>query len=157
MILVTDFLQQPKQRPQTAKPAKLVTDDYLRGMQQTKPEPVTKPTIARSRFDRNEPDSPEKAEMQKVCEIAGHTNKHTMQFVDTTKEREGQLRDIVLPAHTLYLIDKVVRAKASMGPIGVDNSEVINIELERELKRRNKSLYASHDPEGSEDEVGITE
>jgi len=41
---------------------------------------------------------------------------------------------------TMYLIDKVVRAKSLMGPIGVDNSEVINIEMERELKKRNKYL-----------------
>jgi hypothetical protein len=51
------------------------------------------------------------------------------------------LKEIRLPSHTLYLIDKVVRAKANQGPIGVDNSEVINIELERELKRRHKALY----------------
>ena len=31
--------------------------------------------------------------------------------------------------------------KASQGPIGCDNSEVINIELERELKRRHKAMY----------------
>jgi hypothetical protein len=38
----------------------------------------------------------------------------------------------------MYLIDKVVRQKAINGPIGVDNSEVINLEQERELKRRDK-------------------
>lgn len=63
-----------------------------------------------------------------------------------------QLRDIELPASSLYLIDKVVRQKASQGPIGVDNSEVINIELERELKRRNRALYGDvDDPEGMDD------
>ena len=40
----------------------------------------------------------------------------------------------------MYLIDKVVRAKALQGPIGVDNSEVINIEQERELRKRNQYL-----------------
>ena len=43
-------------------------------------------------------------------------------------------------AHTFYLIDKVVRAKALQGPIGVDNSEVINLEQEKELKARGKYL-----------------
>jgi len=38
------------------------------------------------------------------------------------------------------LIDKVVRQKAMTGPIGVDNSEYINIEQERELRRRNRKL-----------------
>ena len=38
------------------------------------------------------------------------------------------IHKIQLPAKTMYLIDKVVRAKALQGPIGVDNSEVINIE-----------------------------
>lgn len=38
----------------------------------------------------------------------------------------------------MYLIDKVVRAKALQGPIGIDNSEVINLERERDLKRRDQ-------------------
>ena len=42
----------------------------------------------------------------------------------------------------MYLIDKVVRAKALKGPIGVDNSEVINLEQERELKKRDQ-YYAN--------------
>ena len=42
----------------------------------------------------------------------------------------------------MYLIDKVVRAKALNGPIGVDNSEVINLEQERDLKKRDK-YYAN--------------
>jgi len=42
----------------------------------------------------------------------------------------------------MYLIDKVVRAKALKGPIGIDNSEVINLEQERDLKKRDK-YYAN--------------
>ena len=37
----------------------------------------------------------------------------------------------------MYLIDKVVRQRTKQGPIGVDNSEVINMELEHEYKERN--------------------
>lgn len=37
----------------------------------------------------------------------------------------------------MYLIDKVVRAKLLQGPIGVNNSEVINLEQERELRKKN--------------------
>ncbi len=39
------------------------------------------------------------------------------------------------------------------GPIGVDNSEVINIEQERELRRKNRKLYHNKD----EDEENETE
>ena len=64
---------------------------------------------------------------------------------------------MALPPQTLYLIDKVVRAKALYGPIGVDNSEFINIEMERDLRKRNRyiaGLYGEKAPteEGGEDE-----
>lgn len=49
-----------------------------------------------------------------------------------------RIKKIQLPAKTMYLIDKVVRAKALRGPIGIDNSEVINLEQERELKKRDQ-------------------
>ena len=56
----------------------------------------------------------------------------------------------------MYLIDKVVRAKSLIGPIGIDNSEVINIELERELKKRNRYLanLAERKPQKIIDEDG---
>ena len=43
----------------------------------------------------------------------------------------------MLPPETIYLIDKVVRQRALMGPIGVDNSELINLEMEQEFKEKN--------------------
>jgi hypothetical protein len=42
----------------------------------------------------------------------------------------------------MYLIDKVVRQRAKAGPIGVDNSELINIEIEEEYKQKNQ--YIEH-------------
>ena len=45
-----------------------------------------------------------------------------------------------MPIETMYLIDKVVRLRAKAGPIGVDNSELINIELEDEYKERHQYL-----------------
>jgi len=39
------------------------------------------------------------------------------------------------------LIDKVVRLKSSYGPIGIDNSEVINLEMENEFKKRNLHIF----------------
>lgn len=56
----------------------------------------------------------------------------------------------------MYLIDKVVRAKALQGPIGVDNSEVINLEMERELRKRTKNL-ANHNQEVVDEEEDMTE
>jgi polynucleotide 5'-kinase involved in rRNA processing len=47
------------------------------------------------------------------------------------------LKRIDLPKETHYLIDKVVRQRAKVGPIGVDNSELINMELEEEYKEKN--------------------
>lgn len=41
----------------------------------------------------------------------------------------------------MYLIDKVVRQKARFGPIGIDNSELINIEMENEFKSKNKHIF----------------
>jgi hypothetical protein len=94
-----------------------------------------------------------------VTEAVGHTNVHTIQFVDKTKSLTAQLKDINLPAYTLYLIDKVVRTKATQGPIGCDNSEVINIELERELRKRHKAMYgeAGTVDEDLEDDPHMTE
>lgn len=45
-------------------------------------------------------------------------------------EDDEAIKYIELPPETIYLIDKVVRQRAKAGPIGVDNSELINIELE---------------------------
>jgi hypothetical protein len=63
---------------------------------------------------------------------------------------EKAIQQIRLPQSTLYLIDKVVRAKALQGPIGVDNSEVINLEIEREYKLKNKHL--TNDQTGEKDD-----
>lgn len=59
-------------------------------------------------------------------------------------EREA-LSLIQLPAETMYLIDKVVRQKARTGPIGVDNSEVINLEFENEFKSKHKHIFKLND------------
>jgi hypothetical protein len=40
----------------------------------------------------------------------------------------------------MYLIDKVVRQKARNGPIGIDNSEVINLQVENDFKNRNNHI-----------------
>lgn len=60
-----------------------MTDEYLRGLtaisENKKRSDANKViTVARSRFDRIEPPSPEKAELAKVIERVGHTNPNTL-------------------------------------------------------------------------------
>ena len=121
-------------------------------MQETAPNTKVT-TVARSRFDKPEPSSPGKADIAVVSAAVGHTNLNTLQLVDPNIDPEKAIQLLKLPQSTLYLIDKVVRAKALQGPIGVDNSEVINLEIEREYKRKNKHL--TNDPnEEKDDEEG---
>jgi hypothetical protein len=73
---------------------------------------------------------------------------------------EEALKFIELPQETLYLIDKVVRQKAKAGPIGIDNSEFINIEIEQEYKEKNKyinNLSYKKKEETEDDEDGDKE
>lgn len=81
------------------------------------------------------------------------------------REKEA-LSLIQLPAETMYLIDKVVRQKARAGPIGVDNSEVINLEFEKDFKSRHRHIFKLNDgtlsgdaiedlAEGYRDEQGV--
>jgi hypothetical protein len=63
-----------------------------------------------------------------------------LSLIDPEMDDEEALRFIELPQETMYLIDKVVRQKAKAGPIGVDNSEFINIEIEEEYKQKNKYI-----------------
>ena len=53
---------------------------------------------------------------------------------------EGNVPDLELAKETVYLIDKVIRRKAREGPIGVDNSELINMEMEKEFKIKNQHI-----------------
>jgi hypothetical protein len=40
----------------------------------------------------------------------------------------------------MYMIEKVVRAKSLQGPIVIYNSEVINLEIEKDVEKRNRYL-----------------
>lgn len=53
-------------------------------------------------------------------------------------EDEEALQLIEVPEDKLYIIDKVLRQMAKQGPIGVENSELINIEYEDEYKESNQ-------------------
>jgi hypothetical protein len=62
-------------------------------------------------------------------------------MMDPDIDEKEALSLIQLAPETLYLIDKVVRQKARFGPIGIDNSELINIEMENEFKNKNKYIF----------------
>ena len=63
-----------------------------------------------------------------------------LSMIDPEMDDDEALQFIELPQETLYLIDKVVRQKAKAGPIGIDNSEFINIEIEEEFKQKNQYI-----------------
>lgn len=61
-------------------------------------------------------------------------------LIDPEMDDEVALKFIELPRETIYLIDKVVRQKAKAGPIGIDNSEFINLQIEEEYKLKYKHI-----------------
>jgi len=60
--------------------------------------------------------------------------------IDPNMDPEEAIKLIRLPPETIYTIDKVIRLKSKMGPIGIGNSEVINIEMETEFKKKHQHL-----------------
>lgn len=72
-------------------------------------------------------------------------------MMDPDIDEKQALALIMLPAETIYLIDKVVRQKASQGPIGIDNSEVINLEMENEFKKKNQHIFKLNNGEIGEE------
>lgn len=100
--------------------------------------------MARCRFDRDvdvaAAEGADNSEGDLSCQGSPSKNPHTRQFVDPDADKRNAISKIRLAAATMYMIDKVVRAKSLAGPIGVDNSEVINLEMEREFRQRNRYL-----------------
>ena len=72
-------------------------------------------------------------------------------MMDPDIDEKQALALIQLPVETLYLIDKVVRQKAAQGPIGIDNSEVINLEMENEFKKKNQHIFKLNNGEIGEE------
>ena len=101
-------------------------------------------TMARTRFDQQastsavggaglDDDNGEMSEIDAALGGSASKNPRTRQYVDTSVDPRKAIAKIQLPPATMYMIDKVVRSKALQGPIGIDNSEVINLETEKEL------------------------
>ena len=105
--------------------------------------------MARTRFDQDicqttsnkkvSLDAGVEHDLAELRHAANHrnTNPNTIKFIDPNLDPKYAISRIQLPPKTMYLIDKVVRAKALQGPIGTNNSEVINLEQERELRKKN--------------------
>jgi hypothetical protein len=70
-------------------------------------------------------------------------------MMDPDIDEKEALELIQLPAETLYLIDKVVRLKSRTGPIGINNSELINLEFEQEFRARHKAIFRLNKGESS--------
>lgn len=109
-------------------------------------KPKNEKALARNRFEKNEEDlttfncniSDDLPENPDASALVPSKNPFTTQYVDPEMDEKLAIKKLVLPPETLYLIDKVVRAKAKAGPIGIDNSEVINLEIEKEQRQQNK-------------------
>lgn len=56
------------------------------------------------------------------------------------KHLQAELDQIELPRETIYMIDKVVRQRAKKGPFGVDNSELIADQHDREIMEKNDRI-----------------
>lgn len=53
---------------------------------------------------------------------------------------QAELDQIELPRETMYMIDKVVRQRAKKGPFGIDNSELIADQHDREIMEKNDRI-----------------
>ena len=136
---------------------RVATENYFKVLGENKKiETLKDGTMARSRFDKP-PEIGAEGSPVRNKKTAGNRLPVNLDLI--TDSPEKAMRKLELPPQTLYLIDKVVRAKALYGPIGVDNSEFINIEMERDLRRRNRyiaGLYGEkpQNEEGEQDEEG---
>ena len=72
-------------------------------------------------------------------------------MMDPDIDEQEALSLIELPPQTIYLIDKVVRQKSRTGPIGIDNSEVINLEVETQFKKKNNHVLKLNNIEANQE------
>lgn len=120
------------------KDKRIVSEDYFRVLKQRKEadnrrlRPSTAVVTAnKSKGESDRDPSPDRY---------GPYLQHLINMIHPDMDEEEALSLIELPDETIYVIDKVVRQKAKAGPIGIDNSEFINIEIEEEFKEKNQYL-----------------
>jgi hypothetical protein len=122
----------------------VVPEDYFRVLKERK--------LAEKNLGIGKPSAAIRNKLESMQQEQSHRNKSTpekvqphgmpywLTMIDPEMEDEEAIQFIELPQETLYLIDKVVRQKAKAGPIGIDNSEFINIEIEDEFRQKNQYL-----------------
>ena len=66
---------------------------------------------------------------------------HHLNFSSSSdRNLQAELDKIELPRETMYMIDKVVRQRIKKGPFGMDNSELIGDQQEREANEKNDRI-----------------
>lgn len=123
------------------KEKRVVPEDYFRVMKQRKEvEGSKKPRIG-SGFPRSSMQSVRGGRNNSPTDMTTPPGlSYLIQVIHPDMEDEEAIELIELSQETIYLIDKVVRQKAKAGPIGIDNSEFINIEIEEEFKEKNQYI-----------------
>ena len=151
-------------RPPLYKPAGVFPEDVFRCMTQEKTIAQNyekafkgKHDMAVSRFELEAKQAPQMAgpSAKFFEENPGLSDLAKRLMLDPEIDEAEALSLIKLPPVTMYLIDKVVRMKAKSGPIGIDNSELINLEFEREFKAKNNHIFKLNDQNHQEDDADI--
>jgi len=75
-----------------------------------------------------------------MVDSADKENIHYNRNLSRDKRFQEELDKIELPRETMYMIDKVVRQRAKKGPFGIDNSELINDQHDREIMQQNDKI-----------------
>ncbi len=123
------------------KDKRIVPEDYFRVLKQRKEADTRKarPLTAAVTSNRSNMESANNDRAQSPDRYRPYLQ-HLINVIHPDMEEDEALALIELPQETMYVIDKVVRQKAKAGPIGIDNSEFINIEIEEEFKEKNQYL-----------------
>ena len=116
---------------------RLVGEDYFRVLKENKEIEAHQ---KKRRSNKGQPAGFESiSKISKISAGAGGAGgaKTTEELPIEEMDDEQLMNEVILPTETMYLIDKVVRQRSKVGPIGIDNSELINLEIEQEFKDRN--------------------
>ena len=138
IIIIQDnqYNKPPRPAATVPKEKRVVPEDYYRVLKERKiAEKGSKQLVsARAKVESI-------IQRESLSEVEGKPSSpgkfglpYWLSLIDPEMDDEEAIQFIELPLETMYLIDKVVRQKAKAGPIGIDNSEFINLEIEEEYK-----------------------
>lgn len=75
-----------------------------------------------------------------IMDSAGKESRARSRSMSSDKQLQAELDAIELPYETMYMIDKVVRQRVKKGPFGVDNSELLHDQQDREIHEKNDRI-----------------